>query len=496
MTIISTGRFGRPSLEDGLIPYALGGIERMILGTGSKFRPGPLNWRRIGDKESIIDWNYGSLLRVAQEVPHLNVVISQGADMFSNMEIKHFNKAGEEIEDSPVLKLLNNPNPLQSGGDYQYEYYCNHAVYRINFIYNNFALPGLSELPAVLWTLPPGEMKVKMTGKLYRQHTIDQIIENYTLTGDSTPFTPAEIIMVAEGMKSNGIIPASRIESLLLPLSNIMAALKSNNIIIKERGLIGMISADASARDEDGAKPFDEKERQRAENDYQKKYSLDSPRGHVTFTSANIKWVPMTFDVSQLMLFEGLEDSFASICASLRIDRDVFPSVKGATFENKKQGTIITYQNTMLPLAQKFCDAHAQKWGLDKKSERLVASYDHLPIMQEDAQKKAAARKSAADTVAVLIDKNAINPKQGAAIIQAISDIRIDDTLANNDPILATLSEMSPLTSNTMIGALPVDTILQMLGQPPLPNGAGKVPLRLLVAPKPQGNENQNSQTG
>ena len=84
--------------------------RRAVLGSGGgKF--GNSQWSSYGVNQKTILIN-GSYMDIAMMVPHLNTVISTGAELFSMMKIKHVDKEGEEIENSPVVKFLNNPNPL------------------------------------------------------------------------------------------------------------------------------------------------------------------------------------------------------------------------------------------------------------------------------------------------------------------------------------------------------------------------------------------------
>ena len=395
-----------PPDRENIFDY-FGNIGRAILGRSNKFIYNKEQFTRLNQKVILIDCSYGELISVAQNVPHLNTVITKGAEMFSNMELKHLDKDGNKIENSEIIKLLNKPNPLQSLEGFLYELYVYNAVYANNFIYKNYG-SRLSDLPSLLWCLPPSEIKINLTGKIYRQIRIEDIIKNYVLYGDDTPFTSTEIIHIADGISSNAINAKSKIESLQIPLSNIIAALKSTNIILTERGLIGFISNEGN-KDGDGALPMDEKERKRIEDQYQSDRSLDSKRSHVLISTANLKWIPMTFDMGQLKLYEGLEDAFANICAAYGIDRDIFPSTKGATNENKKQGLITTYQNTIQPLANKVVNVFAEQFKITERGERLVADYSWLPVMQEDKVKEQATEKTKAEMLSILVDKGIIS---------------------------------------------------------------------------------------
>lgn len=377
----------------------LGGISEAILGRPNpKFRLynyqyGP-NWNPARVQMIPIDCSYGQLLNIAHNVPHLNVVISKGAEMFSNLRIKHLDKDGNEIPftESPILQMLRKPNPLQKTGAFLYDFYINNAVYNVNFIYKNKAINLPSALPKTMWNLPSGLMQYKITGKIYDQTEIDGIISWYKIINRDRLYLPSEIILMSEGISDNGITAKSRIESLQIPLSNVVASLKSLNIIITERGMIGFVSSDASQKDGDGPLPFDEAERKRVETDYRNRYNEDGWQGHVGFTSSKITWTPLTFDVGQLKLLEGLEDSFGLICGEYGIDRDVFPSVKGATWENKEKGERATYQNTLQPLADKLMDELSDAFLLHEKGEKLSACFKHLPVMKDDEKKDAEAK--------------------------------------------------------------------------------------------------------
>jgi len=390
----------------------LGGVGRAILGKSSAKFNFNRSFQPANQKVILLDTSITQLMNVAVNVPHLNIVISEGAKMFSNMQIRHVDKEGKDIENSEVLKLLNNPNPLQNMEGFLYDYYVNNAIYSSAVMYKNKSM--LSDIPQVIWWLPTGFVKVNLTGKMFRQYKIEEIIENYELMYYNDKFEPSEILHICEGIGNQILKPVSKIEVLQMPLSNIVAALKSNNIILTERGLIGFISQDKPTNDGDGIIPLKDPERKRIEDQYQSDRSLDSDRSHVLVTTASLKWNPVTFDVKQLMLYEGLEDSFGLCCGAWGIDRDVFPSTKGATFENKAAGEKKTYNSTMLPLGKKLCNYLAEDFKLSEKGEKLLASFDHLPIMQSDEVKKETAAKILVEKLAVLFDKGIIDREKFA----------------------------------------------------------------------------------
>lgn len=416
---IITSTFGQDS--ENFLRGWFSGIRRSVLGTnGGKFNMNR-NVIPINQKVILIDTSFDELIGIAQNVPHLNTVISRGAETFSQGIIKHLDKDDKEIENSPVLKLLNKPNPLQNGESFLYYFYVNNAIYSSNFAYMNKG-SQLVELPSIIWWLPPGRMKINLTGKMYRQTSLDGIIENYMLTYDEEPFLPKEIIHISEGISQNMLKPTSKIEALQIPLSNIVAALKSKNIILTERGLIGFISGDNKANASGMGKELTANERKAFEKQYQEDRSLDSRNSHVLLTEANMKWVPMTFDMIQLRLTEGLEDDFNAICGAYNLDRDMFPSVKGATKENKGMGLKATIQNAMQPLGKKLMTEFSARLGVTERGERLEMSWDHLPIMKEDELFASQAKKELVEALSILKRDGIIKPEQYAKLAEVDYD--------------------------------------------------------------------------
>jgi hypothetical protein len=399
-----------------------GGILSAVLGrSGGKFSASHNRYQPINLKQFLIDCNPNSLMTVAMSVPHLNTIISRGAELFSLMEIKHVDKDGNEIENSKVIKFLNNPNPLQTIEQYLYQYYVLNAIYNKTFQYK---LNGLSyeKLPSALWLLPSGAMRVNATGKIYRQSDIKEIISNYEMVGTETKevFETDQVIYMAEGIGASILNPISRVEALQIPLSNIVAALKSRNIIITERGMIGFIKTKSPGGNDPQPPNSDEVKRLRKE--YQEEYSLDSRGGHIGVTALDAEWIPMTFNVQELGLLEGVEADFSALCDAYGHDRDIYSSTKGATFENKNQGLKSTINNGLQPVADKLMRVLTSQLLDENTGERLEACYEHLPVMKEDELKEAQAEKVEVEMLSILYKDGVISKEQYALLAEVDPD--------------------------------------------------------------------------
>ena len=108
---------------------------------------------------------------------------------------------------------------------------------------------------------------------------------------------------------------------------------------------------------------------------------------------------------------EEIEDDFATIIAAFNLDRDIFPSIKGATYENKAQGEKASYQNAIKPQADDLADllTHNFKEMFNTRNRKLKLCYDHLPIMKEDELKEAQAEKLETDRLSILLKDGVID---------------------------------------------------------------------------------------
>ena len=101
--------------------------------------------------------------------------------MFSNLEWKVVNQDGEEVDD-PVLELLDSPNVTQSGKEFIRQGKLQFELYQNQFIFGNKG--GINSslvLPDAMWNLPPEYVKMNLSGKIFRQTDINEIIEKYIL---------------------------------------------------------------------------------------------------------------------------------------------------------------------------------------------------------------------------------------------------------------------------------------------------------------------------
>lgn len=372
------------------------------------------NWYRntILDSRQPIVVDFENLFDVYQSCPHLQTVINKKAEMLSNGRLVLKKKdTHEEVENHWSLDLLRRPNPLQNFREFTYEYSLYADIYANNFVYKN--APFITSKPKTITNLPSGQIQIIPTGKWLDQTELSGIVKAYRMLNVDKVFikdyTTDEVAYVNSGISKSPLVADSKIISLQFPVSNIIGALKTRNMFIYY-GPKMLISAKQS--DSDSALPMGKTEKERIEKDFnQVDYGINDVQSHTVVSSASLTASKMSYPTKDLMLFEEIEDDFNAICGAYGMDRDIFPSIKGATFENKEKGERATYQNTITTCAKTYADFLSQITGVESEGLYYCLEYDHLAIMKENELDEANENKVKVDTLAVLFDKGIISPQ-------------------------------------------------------------------------------------
>lgn len=393
----------------------------------------------------IIDYFASEKMRYLVECPHLAAVIYKKAEMFANMQVKATKRGKDgsvtELENNEIVALIKKPNVLQSWESFCKQYMIYKEIYGNNFIYKN--KPLSSRPPTSLWNLPSGQVEIMPTGMYFKQTSLIDIIEKYKLNinGQWEYIPTEEILYIPENldMSTELLKGTSKIDALKIPISNIIGALKTLNCITYDRGALGILS-NQSKDSTGGGIPMSEEERERIETQYRKQFGINADQMRTIITNSSLAYQSMTFPTKDLILLEQLEDDFSIICGTYGMDRDIFPSLKGATFENKKNGEIATYQSTIQPEADSFMRCLSEDFGLSQQGIELIADYSWLPLLQNDKQIESNMKTSDAQTI---ISLNA-SVNNGSLDLTAAIDIVVE-ILGYSDEQARKLVKLNPV---------------------------------------------------
>jgi len=343
-------------------------IERSIDGT--------MSYQLLGGDGFV---NYSDYLKISLENPVLNTIISLRAKMYSQMAITHIDSNGKEIKNSEVLKLLKQPNYFQSQEDFLFQQMWFLSCAGNNYVYQ--IKPLSTQLPKSLYNLIPSEIDFNDVNKIDKfvfkkddNKAIQDRKIKYTLDNTQYEIKLSELIPLydlANGLKCNSWFSApSRVQSIEKVLQNI-----EQNLTSKHKNLqfsAKYIGTNKSTGMEAQIQPGDRKAIENVLN------SKD-----VLTTNAAIEYKHLVSDMKRLYLDEQFADDANKCLLAFELNKGVLNYfAKDSTFENQNQGIINWIQNSIQGSADNTMNSLSSSFGLLEKGERLIASFDHLPIMQ------------------------------------------------------------------------------------------------------------------
>jgi len=346
-----------------------------------------------GKKEAV--WlDTGDAWRLFIDIPELRSVVNKRATMMSSNVPTLFDKDGNLVTDHWINDLINKPNGVQSWSDVVYSMSVQDALYSNVVAYCPVRSFGQRNL---IITLPNNKIKINLSGKKLKQMEMNDLITSFVFTYDDGSKETIDLadsiyLTTADGM--NIVKPISRIDSLRLPLSNIMASYNKRNVLLENLGAIGILSAQSN--DMGGAIPMTPEERQKIQKDWYRRQ-----KDELIITESNVNWQPMSYPTRDLMLFEELTEDKLAIIDAFGLNYNLFSSDKGATFSNVRDSIRMAYTDTIIPETQQIYDSMIAQWGLQGEYY-LKADFNHLPILQDDENQKATAHKTKVETVKMI----------------------------------------------------------------------------------------------
>lgn len=346
-----------------------------------------------GKKEAV--WlDTGDAWRLFIDIPELRSVVNKRATMMSSNVPTLFDKDGNLVTDHWINDLINKPNGVQSWSDVVYSMSVQDALYSNVVAYCPLRSFGQRNL---IITLPNNKIQINLSGKKLKQMEMNDLITSFVFTYDDGSKETIELqdsiyLTTADGM--NIVRPISRIDSLRLPLSNIMASYNKRNVLLENLGAIGILSAQSN--DMGGAIPMTPEERQKIQKDWYRRQ-----KDELIITESNVNWQPMSYPTRDLMLFEELTEDKLAIIDAFGLNYNLFSSDKGATFTNVRDSIRMAYTDTIIPETQQIYDSMIAQWGLQGEYY-LKADFNHLPILQDDENQKATAHKTKVETVKMI----------------------------------------------------------------------------------------------
>lgn len=405
--------------NDDFFGFQLGGFRLgYTRGTDHLTRGLPIGGRffqnMFSDKTEVWDTVTNNEFNLYTTTPELFIVVNKFATMFSNgvFVIKDY-KTNKVIENHPLLKLLEKPNPLMNRNTWLMDIAVNYNIYGASYIHKNQG-SALSEYPSILMNLPNADLSIKKTGQIYLATSIEEMIEFYRLRSTNDKIDTNEVIALKRYNSSDPCKGLSPLEALQMPLTNIRGAYGFRNVNITKRGALGLISAESSVN---GTIPLNEDDRLDLERQYTKDtHGIFDGQSPVKFSNKPVKYQHLSPPIKESMVFEEISEDMLKIIDTYGLNKNIFSTKEGAKFANLAEGLRMAYQDAIIPFAELFCFALNDALGLFDKNIYVELDYSHIPVMKDNESEKATTVKTQAEALKILIE-NGISSLEAESIV-------------------------------------------------------------------------------
>lgn len=291
-----------------------------------------------------------------------------------------------------IKQLLRKPNPIQTWGEFMAQLDVYRQLYGEVFVYAVIPVGYSVQDASALWVINPGYIDIEITGKLYMQSDLDDIILSYYLNtgGIRTKLDKEHLLCIKDISQNIRISPSdirgkSRLLGLENSIRNVIQAEEAVYALNKDRGAMGILSNEA--KDSIGNIPLTPEEKERLQKEYNSSYGLRAKQRKIIITDAAVKWQQMSFNVEQLKLFEGMDFNIQRISDALDYPYELLSSGKGTTYANKLEAKKLLYQDTIIPVSKLYAEKFTEFFGLDRAS--FFVDFSDVDCLRESEAEKA-----------------------------------------------------------------------------------------------------------
>jgi len=346
--------------------------------------------------------------------PWLSVLIQKKFNYFQNKVAFVVNNKGEDVSQSKeaqnILNLLKNPNPYQTGEQFETQLYLFQQLFGKAYIFR--PLVGFTQLPSKMYVVPNWLITETRKVNVFDYSQKVELIEGYSFKINGKQYdniSPSDIEILHDStintiMNDYSFESQSRITTLYEAISNITAALEARGVLIKSRGALGIISPDSKI-DVGNAAKLSTDEQTELQDKFRSLYGLAKKQWQFIFASKPLKFVKFNISPDELKLFEEIEDSVRLLSQAYGIDIKILGFE--SKFQNMGEAEKALYQNTIIPEANRIASFYNRMFKL--KLIELKYDYSHVQVLQQSEQDKSQAFSNTTTSIMNIISNQTIN---------------------------------------------------------------------------------------
>jgi len=305
----------------------------------------------------------------------------------------------EEIEDSTLHDLLENPNPLK-----QYTWEDIQEMYLVYLLVtgNSYMIgEELSGRYQSLDVLPSQNITIESTDNFF----LPDPYYCFNFGTNKEKYDNKELQHIR--FFNPGF---NNVQDSLLGLSMIQVAAKAvkvgndrwdaDTVLLENRGAIGLIT-DKSNR------PMSQEEAEMVQSSYQQRAGGTHNFGKTLVVNKDLNFIKLAMSSQDLQLIEKGVVTLRSVCNVFGLDSSLFNDPANKTFNNRLEAEKALYTNVVIPLSNKVAQAHTNylvKNHFPGQPVRMRQDFTKVEALQKDKQAEAQKDKTEMEGINIVLN--------------------------------------------------------------------------------------------
>jgi HK97 family phage portal protein len=314
----------------------------------------------------------------------------------------------ERIEESRLLEFLNSPNLTQNEKEFRQSIYQSLSLDGNAYIYRSDTMGMEGDFMAEVWNPAFVCPKISSTGMLMGwkyTDTYDQCIEvGFDEMDKLLHIKTSNIAQCDPEYLHLGISP---LEAMWIIVQSSDEKFNAEASIFKNRGIIGILTNKSEV-------PMLKKERERLQNEFDEEVGGSDRFNKIKISMSALEYIQTGMSPTDLKLLEGITSSLRQLCAAYGLPSVLFNDNDNSTYNNVREAKITAYMDAYLPLCEMVNDK-LSPWLSDALgvSEYLVPDLTQIDVLKNTTNK-------------VMTALNSLDPSVARTLVAAL---RINDVL-------------------------------------------------------------------
>lgn len=333
------------------------------------------NMSSFKELKDFFTWGFQSksvsnFLKAYKRNPLVYMVVNKISQTTAAMPRIVIDFKGDEVADSKLKRLIENPNSNQSQIEFNEE--INESLLLTGNVYILFTTDSDLELiDDSIYVLKPDRTKPKFDkfGNLVSWDYVDEFgkEKNYP-TEDILHIKTPNIVEESNTYYTSGLSP---LEAGWIIIESSDQKLEAEASIFKNRGIIGVLTTDSDT-------PMLPDERQRMQDEYDEEMGGASKFNKLKISTTKLRYLQTGMTPTDLKLLEGIISSLRLICGLFGMPSVLFNDTANSSFNNYTTAVSVSYSDVYVPLANKIDD---------KLSRFLSGKYSVIEHIKVDSSK-------------------------------------------------------------------------------------------------------------